>query len=46
VTAGFIFSYREIAEITGTSAMTVTAQLRDARRALRRRLSTSTERRP
>jgi RNA polymerase sigma-70 factor (ECF subfamily) len=36
------FSYEEIAEITGTSPVTVAARLRDARRSLRRRLSTST----
>ena len=40
------FSCHEIAEITGTSTGTVTTRLRDARRSLRRRLSTSTERRP
>jgi len=40
------FSYQEIAEITGASAVTVTTWLRDARRSLRSRLSTSTERRP
>lgn len=40
------FAYQEIAQITGTSAVVVTARLREARRALRRRLSTSTERRP
>ncbi len=37
------FSYQEIAEITGTSAVTVATRVRDARRSLRRRLSTSTE---
>ncbi len=40
------FSYQEIAEITGASAVTVTTWLRDARRSLRWRLSTSTGRRP
>ena len=40
------FSYQEIAEITGASAVTVTTWLRDAHRSLRWRLSTSTERRP
>ena len=40
------FSYQEIAEITGTSAGTVSTRLRDARRLLRHRVSTSTERRP
>jgi RNA polymerase sigma-70 factor, ECF subfamily len=40
------FSYQEIAEITGTSVVTVTARLRDARRSLRRRLNIGTERRP
>jgi RNA polymerase sigma-70 factor, ECF subfamily len=34
------FSYREIAEITGTTPVTAETRLRDARRLLRRRLST------
>jgi RNA polymerase sigma-70 factor, ECF subfamily len=37
------FSYQEIAEITGTSAVTVATRVHEARRSLRRRLSTSTE---
>jgi RNA polymerase sigma-70 factor (ECF subfamily) len=38
------FSYREIAEITGTSTEVVATRLRDARRSVRRRLSTHQER--
>lgn len=38
------FSYREIAEITGTSTEVVATRLRDARRSVQRRLSTRQER--
>jgi RNA polymerase sigma-70 factor, ECF subfamily len=38
------FSYREIAQITGTSTETVAARIRAARGSLRRRLSVDQER--
>jgi len=40
------FSCTVIAQITGTSAVTVSTRLRDARRSLRHRLSPVPERRP